>query len=269
MPTPLAELTYTHDAAGNLTSTIDGSTVATGTGGTLADAYDPLGRLQQVKQTLGGSVNERVNFTYNDDSSLNQVKRYADDGSTLVVTGTYDHDRLGRLTGLNYTSGNFSPFSSSSAPGYTFGYDLASNMTSMTSAIDNATGTSTTYSNDASGRLTSATYNSSGNTISGYGAVNEAYTLDANGNRVAATSTTSSTQAAWGTGAANRLLWDGTYSYTYDKEGNRLTKTAGTSGATVRYSYDYRNPTGQAGQLRQSGRRPKPDQRYADGCVHV
>ena len=134
VPTPLVELTYTHAAAGNVTSTIDGSTVATGTGGTLADAYDPLGRLQQVKQTLGGSVNERANFIYNDDSSLNQVKRYADDGGIQVVMSTYGYDRLGRLTGLSYTSGNFSPFSSSTAPGYTFGYDLASNMTSMTPA---------------------------------------------------------------------------------------------------------------------------------------
>ena len=74
-------------------------------------------------------------------------------------------------------------------------------MTSMTSVIDG----STTFSNDSTGQLTSAAYNGTGNQLGGTTATNESYTLDANGNRSYSTSTTSSTQAGWTTGAANRL----------------------------------------------------------------
>ena len=234
VPTPLVELNYAYDPAGNLTSTTDSSTVATGTGGTVANAYDALSRLTQVKQTLGGTVNERANLGYYDDGSLHTINRYADDGSTLVATSTYGYDGMGRLTSLTHSP---VAFVSTITPGYTFGFNAANNMTSMTSVIDG----STTFTNDTTGQLTSATYNTSGNLLGGSGAVNEAYTLDANGNRTYSTSTTSATQTAWTTGTGNRLLWDGTYTYTYDKEGNRLTKTLGASGATVRYTWDYRN----------------------------
>ena len=82
MPTPLVEFNYACDAAGNLTSTSDSSTVASGTGGTVNDQYDALSRLTEVKQTLGGSVNEEAKLAYYDDGSLKTVTRYADDGIT-------------------------------------------------------------------------------------------------------------------------------------------------------------------------------------------
>jgi RHS repeat-associated protein len=236
---PLVTMTYGYDAAGNVTSTAETSTASNDPAATISQQYDALSRLTQIKQALNGTVNERVDLAYYTDGSLNTVNRYADDGTTSVATSTDSYDGMGRLTSLAHSSGYF--WSGYVAPGYTFQYDPAGNMTSMTSAIDNASGAATTFNNDATGQLTSAAYNSTGNTLGGVGAVNESYTLDANGNRLASTSASSSTQTGWQTGAANRLLWDGTYTYCYDAEGNRLMQTVGTSGATTRYTWDQRN----------------------------
>ena len=240
VPTALATLNYTYDADGNNTAAGEASIASNDSGSTISREYDAASDLKQVEQsagsTPGGTVNEQVVLGYYGDGSLESVHRYAGDGTCAVADSTYVYDADGRLTSLTYSSLNYNnggddePF----APGYTFEYDAAGNVTYGTSnaAMDD----STTYSNDAADELTAVRY---GGFFTG---PNESYTLDQNGNRTVSTSTTSFASNAQTVGADNELLWDGTYSYTYDKDGNRLTKTLGTSGATVVFAW---NPLGQ------------------------
>jgi RHS repeat-associated protein len=121
---------------------------------------------------------------------------------------------------------------------------------SLTFGDNNHSGEDATYGYHASGQMTT--------TLRGTTALNEAYTYDANGNRVTASDTNTvgvsdTNTASVTTGPNNQLLFDGTYDYTYDNEGNRATRVLmGTlyddegnayEGAveTTVYSYDYRN----------------------------
>jgi RHS repeat-associated protein len=81
------------------------------------------------------------------------------------------------------------------------------------------------YSYDAEGELTGATYSASG--ISP-----ESYSYDANGNR---------TGTGYVVGPNNEILSDGTYTYSYDAEGNCTERVNIVTGAVVDYTWDLRN----------------------------
>ena len=94
----------------------------------------------------------------------------------------------------------------------------------MTQYINNVDGT-VNYTNDPTSQLTGADYTSESLT-------DETYVYDANGNR---------TNNGCVIAANNRLISDGTYTYGYDDEGNCTTRINILTGATTRFTWDYRN----------------------------
>jgi YD repeat-containing protein len=126
-------------------------------------------------------------------------------GATLVDDTLYTYDEASQLINRQDRDS-----SSSSYANTTFVFDDASRLTDR---IEN--GVSITFGYDATHQVTSD---------DGTG-----YSYDGTGNR---------TNAGYSTGAANRLVSDGTWTWTYDAAGNATARTNGT--ATWTYSYDGR-----------------------------
>jgi YD repeat-containing protein len=200
-----------------------------------------LQRLTSVRQqALGGGVapngvaEKRVDFTYNNAGQFDTLTRYANVSATeFVLNSFYHYDPLGRLDKLVHTTNSAYPTSgwgTGAVAGYTFGYDLASNIVSMASKVDGGAG----FSYDDTNQLTGSTGGSVPATTFGY---------DANGNRTSSSAGTYPDQEQYfpTIGANNQLLSDGIYSYTYDDEGNRDGKTHIASGQMTVYEYDHRN----------------------------
>jgi RHS repeat-associated protein len=204
--------------------------------------YDSLGRVVSVIEhgvTGGNAVAEKeITLAYNDAGQLLSIDRY--ENGQLAVEGDYSYDEQGRLVGLVYRQGetvlNSYAWTYSDASGVAFtsqgstewtptgglmpitdttgvtdallygGFAGVSLLTSCTSNDGVAN-----YSYDPTGQLTGAQY-------SGGVLPDEAYSYDANGNRVTANG------SGYVTGADNRLLSDGTYAYAYDNEGNRIAR---------------------------------------------
>jgi RHS repeat-associated protein len=188
------------------------------------------------------------------------------DDFASVGRTTYSYDALDRLTTVTRSAGGVA------GPQVVFGYDLASNRTSLSRTVGGAgTAVNTTYSYDALDRLTTLTHQTgTGTSLAGFsyaydsasrltaetvngaavtygydsadqltgvsGARSEAYTYDANGNR---------SMAGYTIGAGNRVLAAataaGNMTYTYDAEGNRTAQTNTTTGAVTTYAYDQRD----------------------------
>jgi RHS repeat-associated protein len=206
-------LTYTYDAAGNVAQVAD--TINGQAAGLTSYAYDALGQMTRITQSGTGVAPKQVDLTYDPNGALASIARYSDlAGTQLVATSTYTYNALGLLTSLTHVNarGTTLDFENLS-------YDAASRITSST----DRDGT-TTYTYDSRDELTGATHTAAGLS-------NEAYTYDANGNRV------SSGQV----GPDNRLTSDGTYNYTYDAEGNLVRRTTIASGATRDFVWDDRN----------------------------
>ena len=235
VPKALVDFIYTYDADGNLLTATEypstnnpanPSASAGGLGAITTNAYDALGRLKTTKQQISPSVNERADYTYNPDGSVNTLTRYSDDGLTTVAASSYTYDQVGRLTALIH-----SPAAGSGTIKYTWGYDADSRVTSMGTPDD----TTNSIGYDATSELTGVDYTYQ---------TDESYTYDADGNRTSGGSVT---------GKGNQLLFDGTYYYCYDYVGNRTGKFkfSGTpadthtipSGATdvTSYAWDFRN----------------------------
>ncbi len=228
VPNALAEFTYTYDEAGNLIQAIEGSSVTAGLTGITEDAYDALGRLAETKQSVGGTVNKRANYNYRNDGQFDTITRYADDGSATVATTDYsDYDDLGRLRTMSHTYG---PANDLTTLNYTWTYDIASRIDTMTS-LDG----SSTFTLDATNQLTAADHSYQDD---------ESYDYDDNGNRESVDG------VSYTTGTCNQLTSDGVYTYQYDAEGNRTlryvdtdesgTLNAGDTDITT-YDWDHRN----------------------------
>jgi RHS repeat-associated protein len=89
-----------------------------------------------------------------------------------------------------------------------------------------------TYSYDAAGQLTGATYSSSNPQSLIPNPSPESYSYDANGNR---------NMPGYVVGPGNQILSDGTYDYTYDADGNCTSRTSIATGAVTEYTWDNRN----------------------------
>ncbi len=184
-------------------------------------SYDGLGRMSSIAQsgvTGGNAVAEkRVDFTYDNGNQFASITRYNNTAGTQAVAGsTYAFDQAGRLTALSHAKGG------STLAGYTWTFDAGNRMTGQVSALD---GTAA-YTNDAASQLTGAAYTYQPSLDP------ETYAYDTNGNR---------TNNNYTVGTNNRLTSDGIYTYTYDAEGNRTSRINNSTGATTRYTWDYRN----------------------------
>ena len=112
---------------------------------------------------------------------------------------------------------------------YSWAYDMADRVTSMTTTTD---GTAT-YSYDNTNQVTGVTYTTNPGATQ---PANESYSFDSNGNR---------TNTGYSTGTNNQLTSDGTFNYSYDNEGNRITRTRISNDPAndykTTYTWDYRD----------------------------
>ncbi len=237
---------YSYDLAGNRTKAIYG-----GNSRTLVSTYDPLNRLSTVTES-----GRTTSYAYDLDGNIAQKVLPNGDKETATF------DALNRTKTQTAVSG-----ANESLYQYTYGHDLAGNVSSVgetypsglnnrtvtnnydganrlvSEAVSGSNATTTSYSYDAANNRTSKIVtggSAAGTTSYNYNALNQltsyssagrsvALTYDAAGNRTR--------RVVSGTAASDA----GTDSYSYDFE-NRLisvTKTAGSSG-TYAYSYDYR-----------------------------
>ena len=213
-PSTLSE-SYAYDAMNNLLSKSDRN------GHTINYGYDALYRMTSKSYT-----NYSAGYSYDPVSRLTQV---------TDSTGTYSftYDNLGRLVG---TGTQYSFLSGTLSNSY--GYDAASNRTSLTDAA----GGVSTYSYDTLNRLTGLLNSVTGNFGFGY---------DVLGRRTSLTRP-NGINTAYGYDTLSNLLsvlhnggsLPGSTSYSYDAAGNRTSKTAVQQGdpnpvsVTSNFSYD-------------------------------
>ncbi len=224
---------YTYDADGNLVSIVQHG-------------------VDQQDVDAGNAVAEKqIDLAYNDAGQLVSVDRYLD--GQLAVEADYSYDTAGRLIELVYHQGatilaSYAwTYSDSGSPLPLAGegqgvraddattwfptgglmplHDTADITTALLegsyAAVDLLTSCTSidgtaTYSYDPTGQLVGVDYTGQQD--------DEAYSYDANGNRITANGDT------YVTGANNQLLSDGTYWYTYDAEGNRTTRFVDVNG---------------------------------------
>jgi RHS repeat-associated protein len=225
---PMVTFSQQYDAAGRRTQ------LAAAIGST-ADfvneyAYDPLGRIDSVKQhgqSSGSAVASKyVDFLFDEASQPERTTRYADlAGNDLVARTDYDYDHAGRLTGMTHAQDQ------TTLAAHAWSYDRAGRIESYTNSVDGTVD----YRYDPAGQLIGADY---------AGQTDEHYVYDSNGNRVTANG------SACVTGPNNQLLSDGVYRYLYDSEGNRTARfvDADLSGSLTQgdtdvteYTWDNRN----------------------------
>ena len=219
--------------------------------GTYSFDYDPDGRVTQVSEPFG----QTLNYAYDGDGNQTQVvdsfggtqtsiydvqdrlvtREYTGEGENLRVDFTYtannqiatetDYynlagtDLVGSTTyaydaDQNVTSIVSYNSSSSVIESFKYTYDRAGNLSTETDT-QLSTATTTTYSYDDANQLT--------------GSGGASYSYDANGNR---------TMTGYTTGAGNELTSDGTYDYTYDASGQEITKTDIATGDKWTYEYN-------------------------------
>ena len=240
--TPEVVLARAYDKTGfrkELAATVDG--VAD-----FKNVYTPdaLGRVVRVDQTSQEGVTphnavaeKRADFVYNIAGEFDTIARYKDtDGLAAdeVVTSTYTHDKMGRLTDLVYT--HHDTPDPVMVRNFSWGYDAASRVVSHNSDLD--TEDVSDYGHDNTDQVNLTDYAQQGKT-------SETFEYDASGNR------TETESATYGTaGPYNRLSTDGTYTYQYDPEGNLTARyvdededgelDADDTNVT-NFGYDYRN----------------------------
>jgi RHS repeat-associated protein len=233
---------YAYDAHRNLISATDAS-------GTTTFTYDSADRLTGVSYPNGMSLA----FTY--DQGGRRTKMVDQTGFTV----NYQYDNAGRLSGL--TDGNGKPI-------VTYGYDAAGRLSSKVMG----NGTSTSYSYDAAGDVTSIVNKApdgsvisrfdyayddqgrptsvttlQGKTTYGYDATGQltsvklpggrtiTYQYDAAGNRVAVTDSGVTTD--YTTNNMDQYTTVGNTSYKYDGAGNLISQTD-TTGVGTTYGYN-------------------------------
>jgi len=218
---PGVVLSRTYDGVGNVTSTaeqIDGLP-----GATTQYQYDALNRMAGIQQSGTGVTEKLVDLAYNQIGQFERISRFSNlDRTNLVARSLYSYDELNRLVSLEHGSAA----DPRSLAFYDFEYDPASRITALTD-IDGRTD----YNYDNRDQLTGA------NRGAADSRGDENYTYDASGNRVES----SLHGNGYVTGAANRLLSDGTYNYAYDAEGNMTLRTEIATGKYRQFEYDHRN----------------------------
>ena len=208
---PNVVLTYSYDDASNVISITDSL------GGVTSYQYDALHRVSSIQQQGTGVSPKRVDFAYNEVSQFATISRFADlAGTQSVAITTYAYDSLNRLTNIQHLGS-----SNQTINFETLTYDAASRITSINS-VDGLS----TYNYDQTNQLLSAIHDPLSSLP------NESYSYDLNGNR---------TINGYVTGAANRLVSDGTFNYEYDDEGNTIRSTEIATGVVREFEWDHRN----------------------------
>ena len=266
----IGRLTSLTDAAGSLTRDYDergnilkdkrtsGSTVLT-----TQYSYDPASRVASITYPSGAVV------TYDRDSA-GQVWQmpFSASGADASYVGWFAHLPFGQINSINYNNGDLGRFSFdddyrltgleyetyTSTPylHWTYAYDAANNVTSITDDI--TSGNSQSFGYDALNRLTSAsssgtygslgyTYDHVGNlTASTAGSTSYSYSLTSGTNRLASVAWTGNSESLsyTSTGNISAIVLNSTttFSGTYNKA-NRLAAVADVSPAISGEVYDW------------------------------
>ncbi len=196
-------LTYAYDAADRQT------TVQDSLDGTTTSVYDNADRLTTREFGGPGQTPLRIDPGYDAANRLTGLTRYSNlAGTAMAATTSYSYDAASRVTAI--VSRDATPATVSY---YNYQYDNADRVT-----VQSGTGATGTYTYDADSQvLTDGT---------------TTYSYDANGNR---------TMASYAVGTDNQVAGDGTWSYTYDAVGNMIQKSKGASQETWYYGYDDEN----------------------------
>jgi RHS repeat-associated protein len=210
--------------------TYDGSLLKTDTRtGILNQAigynYNNDFRLSSI--TYGGSSQS---FTYDSDGLLTgagsfSITRNAQNGLPVSVSdGTMTNTRIfsgyGELDGSNYTVGGVPKYS------YILTRDQAGRITQKIETLDGATDTFD-YGYDSNGRL---------NEVKNNGAIVEAYTYDANGNRLTELNDLRGVNRSYTVSAEDHVITAGNETYLFDADGFLTTKTSPAGTMTTTYS---------------------------------
>ncbi len=219
---PNGTTTYTYNVASQITSVTDPS------GHIQTYTYDSAGRLS----TIAGIAGVISRYTYDSDARLSQIK----DGSGNLVVG-YTYDFLGRISMETFGNGTKTVYS----------YDAAGRDTSISNLTAlGIVSTSTTYTynalnlpvtaTDQSGNVTTYAYDLAGQLVSVVlpGGRTIVYTHDAEGNRVSATD--SGTTTDYITNVLDQYTSAGATTFTYDANGNMSSQT--DQSGTTNYAYD-------------------------------
>ncbi|WP_164102594.1 RHS repeat-associated core domain-containing protein [Candidatus Laterigemmans baculatus] len=244
---PAATYTFTYDALGRNTSTVH-DLITLGFDVVIDEAYDALNRRISLAAEINGTADLANTYHYDYMNRMTRVTQGSQSGGNAVaekrVDYTYSTDEVMQYSAVTrYADLAGTQLVATS----TYGYDAADRLTSLThTGPSSATLAGYSWGYDEADRLTeflvagysdenvTYTYDDTDQlaTADRDGTSNdESYTYDANGNRT----------GSYTAGSNNQLLSDGTYNYTYDDEGNRLTKTNIANGDSVEYRWDYRN----------------------------
>ena len=249
---PDSSYAYAYDNLGRVTS-VDNNGTPGASRVVLSNQYDSMNDRTQLSATIAGTADFLNTYQYDADQRLTQLVQQGQTGGNTVATkgANLFYNALGQLTqifrtnffgmgpqpdiatsALSYDAGNrltsiaYTDNGGIAIDAYSWTYDAANRVASMTTTTD---GTAT-YSYDNANQVTGASYTGTGQPA------NESYTYDANGNR---------TNTGYSTGTNNLLGSDGTFNYAYDAEGNRTSRTrisnAPANDYLTNYAWDYRD----------------------------
>jgi RHS repeat-associated protein len=169
--TVVAATSYVYDAADQITSITDKNSSGT-TLVSYAYTYDAAGLVtQEVRDWNSGSSTDTLDYTYTNNDQLTGVTHT----NASFSNESFSYDANGNETGTGYTTSTGNEQTAS--PGYTYTYDAAGNMITMTQT---STGDVWTYTYNYRNLMTGAIEKTSGGTT----LEQVTYTYDALDNRI-------------------------------------------------------------------------------------
>ena len=250
--------TLTYDSGMNGTGRLTGASDANHS---LSWTYDAQGRVTGKSQTVG-AITKSVSYGYTNGNltslttpsgqtisygySSGRIASVTLNGSTTILNQML-YEPFGPVSGWSWGNSTIAarvydtdgkPTAIDSAGAYTYGYDDAFRITSITDLSDSTK--SWTHGYDALDRLNSAgktgqtigyTYDANGNRLTQTGTQTATYTISSTNNRVASISGTPTRMFNYD--AAGNTTADGTLTFTYRDNGRMSSVTSG--GATTSY----------------------------------
>lgn len=250
--------TFTYDSSTNGVGRLTGASDANHS---LTWSYDALGRVSGKSQTVG-AITKSVNYSYTNGNltslttpsgqtitygySNGRISSVTLNGSTTILNGVL-YEPFGPVSGWTWGNNTIAarvydtdgkPTSLDSAGAYTYGYDDAFRVTSITDLTDSTK--SWTYGYDLLDRLNSAsktgqavgyTYDANGNRLTQTGTQSATYTISATNNRIV--SIVGTPTRTYSYDAAGNTTGDGTRGFAFQDNGRMSSVTSG--GVTTNY----------------------------------
>jgi RHS repeat-associated protein len=215
-PDPSATTKYAYTPAGLLYTMQDPRLVAADSSEKYTYTYDNLGRKTQVQYPLDSyNVRRTEQWSYD---TVGRLYQFTNRNGKIQ---TFAYDALNRMTGFSWNDGG-------TTPSVSFGYDVASRLTSTNNANANIT---RAYFND--NLLLSET-----ESITGASSKTVTYSYDADGNRASTVYPDTYTFNYTYTGRNQLKSVTNFATYDYNPRGNLTTRTLLANGRQSTYAYD-------------------------------